>query len=251
MPTRSLATVRFSTTGSSAVRVISCSAVVISGPSIALSRLASVIGSRVTLAVSCWTLTVSETLSVSTNLRRWARPAVRLDLDVELLLGARHGVVGARVAGGRFASLTRARLGVAHAVVAAEPVLVFGRELLLGIGVGGVLDLGLLIGHMDLLAVRAGPGKGHEAEMRAENAGLDRGPLGPVGLGVEVDLVQRAHLGAIGIDHFHAAPLELLLLRRHCATVLVACGVIHPLVDEGHYQRSGAAIRSGDMFLTI
>ena len=58
MRTRSLGTVRFSTTGSSACSVTSCSSSVISPPESAASRLASVIGSRSTRTSSRWTGTV-------------------------------------------------------------------------------------------------------------------------------------------------------------------------------------------------
>ena len=75
--TRSFGTVCFSTTASSAVSRISCSSSEMSGPDIARSTFASVIGSRSTRAVSCRVVTVSETGSVSTRLRSRTRPASR------------------------------------------------------------------------------------------------------------------------------------------------------------------------------
>jgi len=74
---RSLGTVRFSTTGSSACSVTSCSSSEISGPLVASSTLASVIGSRSTRTSSRWTGTVRCSCSVTTYLRSRARPVSR------------------------------------------------------------------------------------------------------------------------------------------------------------------------------
>src|SRR3954470_10663297 len=75
--TRSLGTVRFSTTGSASLRVTSCSDSVISGPAIASSMFSSVIGSRSTRASSRLTGTVCWTSSVSTYFFRRVRPRSR------------------------------------------------------------------------------------------------------------------------------------------------------------------------------
>ena len=72
--TRSTGTVSLLTTGRSACRVISCSASVMSAPDSAWSRLASVMGSRVTLTSSWLTGTVLDTSSVTTYLRSRALP---------------------------------------------------------------------------------------------------------------------------------------------------------------------------------
>src|SRR4051812_29425399 len=128
--TRSLGTVRFSTTGSSAWSVTSCSSSDISGPSSALSRLESVIGSRSTRTFSRVTGTVLVTFSVTTCLRSRTRPASRLRADSDLLLRTRHRVVGLRAgdvlahgaASGRRV-VADLRAGARHAAGAGGPLL--------------------------------------------------------------------------------------------------------------------------------
>src|SRR3712207_7991303 len=50
------------------------------------------------------------------------------------------------------------------------------------------------------------PGERHEVRLRPEQAGVDESPLGPSGLLVEVDLLQRSDLVAVAPDHVTAAP---------------------------------------------
>src|SRR3954447_4091716 len=138
-----------------------------------------------------------------------ARLTLRL-ADRQLLLGARHGVVGlgARdvvadrrpvveraLAGRAGAALgqaaARARLAVAEPVVLIEPLLLGLRELTVGIDVGRVLDVALLERHLDAVTRRVGLLQRHERALAAEQAGLHQRPLGLIRLGVEVDLLDR------------------------------------------------------------
>ncbi len=89
------------TTGSSACSVTSYSSSRISGPLMAASRFASVIGSR-SITTSSWlTGTCVVTVSVTVYFRSRARPVSWLfGTDVQLLLRTRHGVIDAGAGAG-------------------------------------------------------------------------------------------------------------------------------------------------------
>src|SRR3954451_25237873 len=184
-----------------------------------------------------------------------ARLALRL-ADVELLLGARHGVVrgrarrvaahgalralgalgvevgaapGARVviraAGAAGAALGEpragARLAVAEPVVLIQPLLLGLRELTVGVDVGRVLDVALLERHLDAVTRRVGLLQWHEGALAAEQAGLHQRPLGLIRLGIEVDLLDRPDLLTIVVEELLAPPLQHVLRRRHDRSSLV------------------------------
>jgi len=64
----------------------------------------------------------------------------------------------------------------------------------------GVLDLLVVVGHPDAAAGLGGLGDRDKAQLHAEQAGLDRKPLGLAGVGVRVDLVDRADLLAVLVN---------------------------------------------------
>ncbi len=189
----------------------------------ALPTFASVIGSRSRRTSSRVTGTVSVTFSVTTNLRRRARPtSCERGADVHALLGAGHGVVGGRaggvvpdgaagvgvgVPGGRWCRPAGGRVSSsvvradAHAVVAVQLLLLGGGEVTVGVDLRGVLDPVLAHGHPEAVVGEVGVPDRDEGLLRAEQAGLDGDPLGPAGLVVEVDLGRRADLlAALVVD---------------------------------------------------
>jgi len=123
----------------------------------------------------------------------------------ELLLRARHRVIGRRAAGvapdhaGLSAAVrlvvaprraraafgqpaVRARLAVVDSVVLVQVALLVLGELAVGVDLGGVLDLVLAVGRRHLLAVAASVLERHERGLAAEHPGVDQRPLRPLGL---------------------------------------------------------------------
>jgi hypothetical protein len=90
--------------------------------------------------------------------------------------------------------------------VAVEAGLLLLREVAVGLGLGGVLDLLLVVGHPHFAACRADLGDRDKAHPRTEHPRLDGKPLGLARLAIEVDLFDRADLLAGGIDRVTAAP---------------------------------------------
>src|SRR5215217_3037022 len=125
-----------------------------------------------------------------------------LGSDLELLLGAGHGVVAG--AGGQAA--VGAVLAVVEAVVAVQLGLVVLGQLAVGLHGGRVLDLLLVVGHLHAVTDVLGLGERHEGGLGGEQAAGDRGPLWLAGLVVEVDGVDRAELVAGRVDHGAALP---------------------------------------------
>src|SRR5215211_3185957 len=155
--------------------------------------------------------------------------------DLQLLLGAGHGVVGGRPgdvpadgvvlgvvgrAGGPAA--VGAVLAVVEAVVAVQLSLVVLGEGPVGRHDGGVLDLLLVVGDLDAVTGVLGLGERHEGGLGAEQAAGDRGPLGLAGLVVQVDGVDRAELVAGRVDHGAALPALNGVDVRHTDSLLVA-----------------------------
>src|SRR3954463_1069771 len=172
--------------------------------------------------------------------------AARLTLalaDRQLLLGARHGVVGlgardvvadrrpvverarAGRAAGPGAALGQpragARLAVVQPVVLVEGLLLGLGELPVGVDVGRVLDVALLERHLDAVTRRVGLLQRHEGALATEQAGLHQRPLGLIRLGVEVDLLDRPDLLTIVVEELLAPPLQHVLRRRHDRSSLV------------------------------
>jgi hypothetical protein len=79
-------------------------------------------------------------------------------------------------------------------------------KLAVGLGVGGVLDLILRVRQLDAVAGVRGLGDGREADLGAEQARLDGGPLGLAGITVEVDVGDRAELLAVAAVGLLAPP---------------------------------------------
>src|SRR4051812_43373557 len=207
-----------------------------------------------------------------------ARLTLRL-ADRQLLLGARHGVVGLgardvvadrrpgverapapRAAGGAGAALRQpragARLAVVQPVVLVERLLLRLRELPVRVDVGRVLDVALLERHLHAVAGRVGLLQRHEGALAAEQAGLHQRPLGLIGLGVEVDLLDRPDLLPVVVEELLAPPLQHVLGRRHvclprrglldggaCPTGLpLARRALIVLLEPGAHARSGRLI---------
>src|SRR5215218_8633694 len=163
-------------------------------------------------------------------------PLAGLGPDPQLLLGAGHGVVGGRPRGvpahGAVLDVVVDAVAVpvggvggvaavvVEAVVAPELLLLGLRQVLVGVDPGGVLDLLLVVGHLDLVAGTAGLGEGDEAGSAAEQAGVDQGPLRLAGLVIHVDGFDGADLGAVSVDHGGALP----------ATYGIEVGHVHPPV---------------------
>src|SRR4051794_19459331 len=187
--------------------------------------------------------------------------------DAQLLLGARHRVVGGRTAGvvadGAAAAgvavdvdvLTAAGVEAALAVVAqaealgavlarplavvaatvvlVQALLLLGRQLAVGVEVRRVLDLALLVRQAHRVALGRGLLDRDEAHVGAEEPGLDRRPLGLAGLTVEVDVLDRADLVAVAVDGLHPTPGLNVLKRRHVAAPpLVAEWVLSTAVPD-------------------
>ena len=89
--------------------------------------------------------------------------------------------------------------------MAVETGLLFLGEFAVGVGVGGVLDLLLVVGHSHANVIVPGVRDRDEGHLRAEQPGLDRKPLGLAGVGVHVDLVDRADLVSVAVDGVAAA----------------------------------------------
>ena len=207
--TRSFGTARFSTTASSAWSVTSCSSSEIAGPSVASSTLASVIGSRSTRTSSRARGPSSATSSVTTYLRRRARPVSRSAVPTESSSSERviaSSVVGPDVSRPTGSSLPPAplpssppsgrpaaglRVVVPEAVVLVQRPLLGARELPVRVDVRRVLDVRLLERDLHPVTRRVGLLQRHEGALAAEQPGLDERPLGLVGVGVEVDLLDR------------------------------------------------------------
>src|SRR3712207_4367963 len=102
-------------------------------------------------------------------------------------------------------------LPIFEAVMGVERGLLLLRELAVGLCVGGVLDLVLRVRDPDVAVGFRRVGDRDERDLGAEQARLDGEPFGPVGVGVEVDLFDRADLLAVGIDGGLAAPGEGLI----------------------------------------
>src|SRR5215216_374450 len=176
-------------------------------------------------------------------------PLASLGADPQLLLGAGHGVVGGRPrgvaadctvlhvvidavavpvarvdvlpgAGGQAG--VGAVLAVLEAVVAVQLGLLVLGEAPVGPHGGGVLDLLLVVGHLDAVTHGLGLGEGHKGGLGGEQAAGDRGPLGLAGLVVEVDGVDRAELVAGRVDHGAALPALNGVDVRHTDPLLVA-----------------------------
>jgi len=112
--------------------------------------------------------------------------------DPQLLLGAGHRLVGRRARGvvadgAALGLVVLLVLEVAELdrVVLVEALLLLGRQLAVGLHVGRVLDERLLVGHAHAVAGAGRLADRHEAEVRAEEAGLDGQPLGLAGPAVE------------------------------------------------------------------
>jgi hypothetical protein len=149
--------------------------------------------------------------------------------DRKLLLRTRHRVVGLGTADvtpdGLLVAIrvraalrqpgVRARLAVGDAVVGVQRRLVLLGELAVGLHLRRVLDLLLAVGRDDVVPVVLGVLERHERGLAAEHAGVDQRPLRPVGLGIEVDLLDLAELVAVGVDRGAAAPLDHFGCTRH------------------------------------
>src|SRR5215217_9463935 len=164
--------------------------------------------------------------------------------DLELLLGAGHGVVGggagdvpadgvvAVVGGGVPVGVDVPGGGaVLEAVVAPELLLLLLGQVAVRVHVGGVLDQLLLVRDLDLVAAGGGLGDGHEGRPGAEEPGVDQGPLGLAGLVVDVDGVDVADAVAVAVDHRPALPAtdrvhvyHKLLLRSFAGAALDLAG---------------------------
>jgi len=88
-----------------------------------------------------------------------------------------------------------------------QPRLLLLTQLPVGIDARSVLDL--VLGHLraNVLAVRRGSGQRHEMRLHAEQARIDRGPLGLTGLRILVDVADLADLLAVTTDDRTAPPL--------------------------------------------
>jgi hypothetical protein len=130
--------------------------------------------------------------------------------DPQLLLRARHGVIGRRprhlpsrpAAAGRVPPRGEVAADgvVVQAIVAPQPLLLGLRQVLVGVDPRGVLDQLLVVGHLDVVAGLGGLDQGHEAGLGAEQAGVDQRPLGLAGLVVQVDGVDGADAVAVPVD---------------------------------------------------
>src|SRR5215203_4084992 len=171
-------------------------------------------------------------------------PLAGLGPDLELLLGAGHGLVGGRAggvpadrvvlgvvghAGGQAA--VGAVLAVVEAVVVVQLGLLVLGQLAVGLRAGGVGDLLLVVGHLDAVTHVLGLGEGHEGGLGREQASGDRGPLGLAGLVVEVDGVDRAELVAGRVDHGATLPAPGGVDAWWHATSLLWCAMGGWLAD--------------------
>ena len=154
--------------------------------------------------------------------------------DPQLLLGARHRVVGGRparvvarrvaaggVADGEVAvaavaigrAVIVARVAavpvavVAAAVVLVEVLFLVARERAVGVDVGRVLDLVLGVAQPHFTVGELRIADRDERRPRAEQAGADRHPFRLLTAAIEVDLIDRADLVAVGVDGLRTAPL--------------------------------------------
>src|SRR4051812_6411810 len=208
--TRSLGTARFSTTGSSAWSVTSCSSSEMAGPSVALSTLASVIGSRSTRTSSRCTGTVVCTSSVTTYLRSRARPVscdrlpTSSSSSERVMASCGRGPRGVVAGGAAAAGLGAA---IVDLVVLVERPLLRVRQLAVGIDARRVLDVRLGVRHAHAVAPRARLRQRHERALAAEQPGLHERPLRLLGARVDVDLVDGADLVAVGVQEILALPL--------------------------------------------
>jgi hypothetical protein len=99
--------------------------------------------------------------------------------------------------------------------VAVELCLLVLGELAVGLDAGRVLDLRLLVGHLDLVAAAIGLRQRDERQLGADHPGLDGHPLGLTGLPIEVDVLDLADLVAVSVDERAAAPALDLFQRGH------------------------------------
>jgi hypothetical protein len=125
--------------------------------------------------------------------------------------------------------------------------LVLLRELAIGLHLRRFLDLLLAVGRDDVVPVVLGVLERHERGLATEHAGVDQRPLRPVGLSIEVDLLDLAELVAVGVDRGAAAPLDDFGCVRHA---VASCSGPAPgaLLDRSPWtggsrtRRTGAAL---------
>lgn len=147
---------------------------------------------------------------------------------VQLLLGARHGVV--RVAARRVVAGTACRVHVAIEMAAVDVTIVVGvaadaasgkpvvavealfflrRELPVGADAGRILDGGLVVadGEDAVVRIERGVGDGDEALGRAEETGVDGNEVRLALVVADVDLVDGADLVTIAVDDLRVEQL--------------------------------------------
>src|SRR6185312_7312124 len=96
---------------------------------------------------------------------------------------------------------------VREAVVLPERPLLLGRQLALGIDTRGILDLLLLQSDADLVVLRElGVVDRYERLLAPEQPRLHRRPRGLTCLTIKEDVLDRADLVAVRVNHLHAAP---------------------------------------------
>jgi hypothetical protein len=154
--------------------------------------------------------------------------AARLDglrADREVLLGARHRVVGVRPGG--VVPGARGRLGgTDEGVVRVEALLLGGGELLVVRDARGVLDELLVVGEHELVPAQVGVHERDEAGRAAEQAGAhgDEGAVGAGGRLVDVD--DLADLLAVLADGGRAGQAAELVAADHGVPLVERTGVM-------------------------
>src|SRR4051794_6927251 len=146
---------------------------------------------------------------------RLGRDGLRLD-GAERVLGAR----GDRLGGGRGLGLRpgsrlRLRGGLGGAVVIEEATFLVPGQLALDLGPRRILHRGLRVAELHVIARDGSAVEGSEARVRPEQPGPDGGPCRVTALAVQVELLQRADLVAVGVDDSTALPTLDVLQRRH------------------------------------
>jgi hypothetical protein len=102
-----------------------------------------------------------------------------------------------------------------EAVVPVELVLLALVEVAVGVDVRGVLDHGLVVGHVEPVVAERGVPEGDQGLLEAEHAGVHAHPLRTTGLVVEVDLPDPADLLAVTPVHGGATDGGQLALVDH------------------------------------